>query len=243
MVLLDWTRKGKAYCLAGAVAEDGRVRVVRPLLARNRGLPLRNVCWSPWLLDGHGRWEVFELVGPSAASPEPPHLEDVWVRSLLPRRCLAPPEQRRAVLHALAGEADGDPFGAPLETTRAAAFVRPGQGRRSLSTLVVPAAGVRFNALLREGAPDADVRVALDVPPLGDRWLPVKDHHLLLRAEKAARSPDALAGELGRAVRAMGERVVVRLGLSRAFQVRPHEGPGLCWVMADGFFSLNDPQP
>jgi hypothetical protein len=243
IILLDWTRMGKTYCVAGAVPEDGGVRVVRPLLGRPRGLPLRNVGWSPWLLDGHSRWEVFELVGPHEAAPEPPHLEDVWVHSLRPRRGLAPAAQRRAVLQGLAAAAGADLFGAPLVTTRAAAYLPPGQGRRSLGTLVVPAGAIRFSALRREGAPELDVRAALGVAPLGDRWLPVKDHHLLLRAERAASSPEGLARGLTAAVQAMGEQVAVRLGLSRAFQVRPQEGRGLCWVMADGFFSLADPQP
>jgi hypothetical protein len=77
---------------------------------------------------------------------------------------------------------------------------------------------------------------------LEERWLPVKDHHLLLRAERAAPALTARVRALDQAVRAMGEQIAVRLGLSRAFQARPHEGPGLCWLMADGFFSLADPQ-
>jgi hypothetical protein len=243
MILVDWTRMGRSYCLAGAVPEPGRVRIVRPLPARSRGLPLRNAGWSPWLLDGHSRWEVFELAGPVEAPAEPPHLEDVWVRSLRPRRSLAPPDQRQALLQALAAEAEGDLFGAPLIATRATAYVQPGQGCRSLATLVVPASGIYFSAVRREGAPEADVRVALGAPPLGERWLAVKDHHLLLRAEKAGPPLDGMVRELNRAVQAMGERVAVRLGLSRAFRTRPHEGPGLCWLMADGFFSWSDPQP
>ena len=42
----------------------------------------------------------------------------------------------------------------------------------------------------------------------------------------------------------MGDTVAVRLGITRPFT--PQEGagrtPGLCWLMADGFFSLTDPQ-
>ncbi|HXG11727.1 MAG TPA: 3-oxoacyl-[acyl-carrier-protein] synthase III C-terminal domain-containing protein [Gemmataceae bacterium] len=52
MILLDWTRMGKSYCLAGVVAERGRYRVVRPLpsiigwrFARQLGLPPERV-WS-----------------------------------------------------------------------------------------------------------------------------------------------------------------------------------------------------
>jgi hypothetical protein len=40
----------------------------------------------------------------------------------------------------------------------------------------------------------------------------------------------------------MGDQVAVRLGLSRAFNSRSGE-PGVCWLMADGFFSLTEPQP
>src|SRR4051812_32128699 len=100
MVLLDWTRMGKSYCLAGAVTQDGSVRVVRPLLAKPRDAADRKMGWSPYLLDGHARWEVFELIAPQLAAPEPPHQEDLWVRSLRPRGRLAPPEQRRAILTA-----------------------------------------------------------------------------------------------------------------------------------------------
>src|SRR5689334_21639566 len=87
MILLDWTRMGKAYCLAGVVVEGQFVRTVRPLLTKYRDAPVRNVGWSPFLIDGHQRWEVFELVGPEPAEPQPPHVEDVWVRTLRPRRC------------------------------------------------------------------------------------------------------------------------------------------------------------
>ena len=45
-----------------------------------------------------------------------------------------------------------------------------------------------------------------------------------------------------RADRAMGTTAVVRLGLSRSF-VSAAGQPGKCWLMADGFFSLDDPQP
>ena len=34
MVLVDWTRMGKFYCLAGAVVQEGKVRIVRPLLSK-----------------------------------------------------------------------------------------------------------------------------------------------------------------------------------------------------------------
>ena len=44
---LDWTRIGHTYCLAGVIVKDGRLRVVRPLPARSREGPVRNVGWSP----------------------------------------------------------------------------------------------------------------------------------------------------------------------------------------------------
>jgi hypothetical protein len=242
MVLLDWTRMGKSYCLAGVVIEEGRLRVVRPLLARNYHLPLRNVGWSAYLLDGRSRWEVLELVGPTPAQPEPPHLEDVWVRELRPRHCLAPPEQRRAILEALVAEAAEDPFGAPLLTMRAGAYLAPGQGRRSLATLEVPGERIRFTAARRDGAAEADIRVTLGVPPLEDRLLPVKDHLLLLAAERSATTLSEEVQALHWAVEQMGAQVVVRLGLSRAFATRSQEGLGWCWLMADGFLSLAGPQ-
>src|SRR5437868_8860700 len=36
MILLDWTRMGRTFCVAGAVVQAGQYRVVRPLLARYR---------------------------------------------------------------------------------------------------------------------------------------------------------------------------------------------------------------
>jgi hypothetical protein len=47
MILLDWTRMGHVYCLAGVVVLDGRHHVVRPLPLRHRASPMRNVGWSP----------------------------------------------------------------------------------------------------------------------------------------------------------------------------------------------------
>src|SRR5262245_64692368 len=100
MILLDWTRMGKHYCLAGAIMAEGGVKIVRPLLAKHRDADMRNIGWSAYLMDGHARWEIFELIGPEEAALKPPHVEDVWVRSLRPRRRSAPPEQRRAILRA-----------------------------------------------------------------------------------------------------------------------------------------------
>jgi hypothetical protein len=241
MILLDWTRMGKSYCLAGAVFEKGSVRIVRPLPSKHRQASVKNVGWSPWLLDGHTRWEVFELVGPEPASPEPPHLEDVWVRALRPRRSLAAPEQRRAILTATMPKSGEDLFATSLQTTRVAAFIEPGSGQRSLVTVSIPANKICFAASRREGAPDLDVRVTVPLPGLGERTLPVKDHHLLRRAE-AAGSPEALINVLTHTVQTMGDSVAVRLGLSRSFQGGARS-TSQCWLMADGFFSLENPQP
>jgi hypothetical protein len=243
LILLDWTRMGRSYCLAGVTVEGGFVRTVRPLLSKFRNAPVRNVGWSPYLIDGHQRWEIFEMAGAEEAGPQPPHLEDVWVRTLRPHRVSAPPEQRRAILQSLAARPGEVLFGTPLQTTRASAYLKPGTGQRSLITLIVPSIQVAFSATRREGAPEPDVRATIGVLPLAGRPLPVKDHPLLLRAEQAATDLNGLALSLIHIVRAMGERVAVRLGVSRPFQANPQRGPGLCWLMVDGIFSLSDPQP
>jgi hypothetical protein len=242
LILLDWTRMGKWYCLAGAVPENGRWRIVRPLLVRYRDAPVRNVGWSPYLLDGHARWEVFDLIGPQEAKPEPPHLEDLWVRSLRSQRRLASPEQRRAILEATRGSLGETLFGVPLCATRSAAYLNSGTGARSLTTLMVPAGQITFQGNYRAGADEADIRVRLDLPGWEDRLLPVKDHHLLCRAERAGQNLQGRIEVLNQAVRQMGEPVAVRLGLSRAFKPRADCETGFCWLMADGFFSLSDPQ-
>jgi hypothetical protein len=243
MILLDWTRMGRWYCLAGVVAEGRGFRVVRPLLRKHQDAPVRNVGWSAYLLDGHARWEIFELVGAVPAAPEPPHVEDLWVRGLRPRHRSAPPGQRRDILAATTLP-DPDPcFGVPLSTTRAAAYLPAGAGQRSLATVVVPARTVQFTAAQRIGAAEPDLRVRLPLPGLEGRLLPVKDHHLLRRGEATTANLEGQARGLQYSVQQMGERVAVRLGLSRPYQPSPEGGPGFCWLMADGFFSLNDPQP
>ncbi len=243
LILVDWTRMGRSYCLAGAVAEAGGWRVVRPLLGRYRTAPVRNAGWSAYLLDGHRRWEVFEVIAPQAAAPEPPHLEDHWVRTLLPRGYLASSQERRDILAATLVP-PGDPlFGVRLTGSRAAAYLPPGTGVRSLATLAVPARHIHFRASLREGMAEPDVRVTLEMPGLEHRLLAVKDHHLLARAQSVAPNVAAVAGVLDATVRQMGDAVAVRLGLSRPFFGRQESGPAYCWLMADGFFSLADPQP
>jgi hypothetical protein len=242
MILLDWTRMGRSYCLAGVVADRGGYRVVRPLLARYRGIADRKLGWSAFLLDRHSRWEIFELIGPTPAVLEPPHLEDLWVKAMQPRRRLAPPEQRRQILAATTVGSAEPLFGEPLQATRAAAFLNPGTGRRSLVTLVVPRERLSFNGCWREGHPEPDVRVTLPIPDLGERQATLKDHHLLARAEQAAPDLPSRLEHVRRVVAQMGDRVAVRLGLSRPF-TGGAAGQGQCWLMVDGLFSLADPQP
>jgi hypothetical protein len=236
---------GRSYCLAGVVPERGAYRVVRPLPIRYRAAPLSgasNVGWSPFLMEGRSRWEIFELVGPEAALAEAPHLEDMWVRSLRPRRKLATPMERRAILEGTLAR-DGEPlFGTPLTLTHACAHLAPGAGARSLVTVKVPSAKVAFAGSWRAGALEPDIRVRLPLPEVGERHLAVKDHHLLQLARQKGNGLDEQLQALGAVVRAMGDVVAVRVGLSRAFPSRPGE-PGACWLMADGFFSLAEPQP
>jgi hypothetical protein len=243
MTLLDWTRMGGTCCLAGAVLEEGRYRIVRPLMVKNRGAGHRKIGWWFRLLEGHSRWEVFELVQPTRAEPEPPHVEDVWVVSLRSRGRLASPEQRRAILEATLSGPGAALFGEPLLAARAAAYLKPGTGRRSLATVRVPAASITFAGAVRQGMVDPDFRVQLPVPDIGPRWLAVKDYQLLQRVRSTGTDMDVAQqiATLQSAVRGMGETVAVRLGLSRAFQ--QEGGAGLCWLMADGFFSWSDPQP
>jgi hypothetical protein len=242
MILLDWTRMGRTFCLAGAVLEGKQWRIVRPLLTKFRQAAVRNVGWSAYLLDGHARWEIFELIGPKTAVPEPPHLEDLWVRAMRSYGSSAPPEQRRAILAATTVPPSEPIFGLELCNTRTAAYLPPGAGKRSLATVVVPSNRLRFSAAWRDSKLEPDFRVELPLPNLGTRWLPVKDHHLLLEAELAANAIETQIEILNGAVQQLGEHVAVRLGLSRSFEGRAGQ-PGMCWLMADGFFSLSDPQP
>lgn len=241
-ILLDWTRMGRAYCLAGAVYQAGQYRIVRPLPARARDGGFANQGWSPYLLDGHSRWEVFELIHPAPAHSVAPHLEDVWVTALKTRHRLATPDERRAVLQATLTPAGKSIFGGALTHGYSGTYAEPGGGERSLASVTATSADVQFTALWREGAEQPDHRASLVLPECGRRILPVKDHFLLSRAEKESADVDEQVRFLARAVRAMGATVVVRLGLSRAFAAA--EGrPGKCWLMADGFFSMDDPQP
>lgn len=243
-ILLDWTRMGRIYCIAGVVVQAGAYRVVRPLPTRHRDSDgdAPNHGWSPFLLEGHSRWEVFELVQPSVAATHAPHNEDVWVHSLRPRRRFASPQERRAILGATLTPPGKPTFGTPLTHGYSGIYAEPGSGERSLASVVVPSAEVQFTALWRDGAEQPDYHVSLPLPEVGRRILPVKDHFLLCRAEKHSTDIDVQLRFLLEAVRAMGAHLVVRLGLSRALPAANGQ-PGRCWLMADGFFNQEDPQP
>ena len=263
-VLLDWTRMGKGYCLAGAVLDGTIVRIIRPLSIHHQragGRPGgvislirslfvrdppadgdRTVCWPAFLMAGRSRWEVFDLVSPRPAMPHGPHLEDTWVRGLRTWNHLATPEQRRTILKATAAPTTGALFGAPLRFEGSRTFLLPGEGERSLSTWLVPAEQIRFctGQRARESA-QPSTRVDLPLSDSDLRTLPVTDHHLLSWAEQQAPRPEEQVDALNGLVRQMGETVAVRLGLSRPFA---GEGqPPVCWLMANGFFSLADPRP
>jgi len=246
MILVDWTRMGKVYCLAGAVADRGSWKFVRPLQARHRDTVPRNSGWSPFLLDGrHCRWEIFELVGAELAQPQPPHTEDLWVRGMRSLKRMATSAQRRAILEAGLRTGEDSLFGVRLTGTRTAAYLQPGTGERSLVTLLVPGTRITFGVCQRTGAAELDYRATLGIAGLENRTLPVKDHFLLQRAEAAGDDLATRKQALAWAVGQMGETVAVRLGVSRSFAPAEEAGraSGLCWLMADGFFSLADPQP
>ena len=133
------------------------------------------------------------------------------------------------------------PFGVPWVTTRAAAYVEPGGGTRSLATVTLPAERITFAASWREGTPEPDVRVQLDGAGLHGRSLSVKDHFLLGRAEAVAADLESRLAELTALVSNLGPTVAVRLGLSRRVRDRPQPGRGVCWLMADGFFAFDNP--
>jgi hypothetical protein len=132
-------------------------------------------------------------------------------------------------------------FGVPLVTNRLSAYLPRGSGTRSLATNVVPSARIRFEAVWRAGATHSGVRICLTIPNVGERVLPVKDHFLLQRSEAAGGTPGDRGNLLNLLIKQMDEQIAVRLGLSRAFQSRA-SGTGVCWLMADGFFSFRNPE-
>jgi hypothetical protein len=107
----------------------------------------------------------------------------------------------------------------------------------------VPSEEISFSFCRREGSPDSDIRAMLPVPPMGERIVIVKDHHLLKRVEETTHEAAGQITFINRTLQQMGSQVAVRLGLSRAFQGDARQGAAMCWLMADGFFSLHDPQP
>jgi hypothetical protein len=107
----------------------------------------------------------------------------------------------------------------------------------------VPAGQLGVTACWREGHGEPDFRVTVPLPELGTRSLPLKDHHLLTAAARAASNVQGQVDHIRRAVEQMGAQVAVRLGLSRPFHSGPGPDMGQCWLMADGLFSFADPQP
>jgi hypothetical protein len=212
-------------------------------MPRSRNSPTPNIGWSPYLMDGHSRWEVFEMIQPKPALGIPPHLEDVSVVALRSRKQFATSEQRRAILNATLAPRDKPLFGAELSHSISACYLEPGKGERSLASVMLPSSEVQFTALWRDGTNEPDYRVRLPLPGFSTPpILPVKDHFLLGRAEKESTDLDERLRFLLAAVRKMGERIIIRVGLSRSFQSSDGQ-PGRCWLMADGFFSADDPQP
>jgi len=167
------------------------------------------------------------------------------VRSLRPLRRMATAAQRRAILQA-GQRPSGDPlFGSPFLPTHSAISCAPGVGDRSLATLVIDRRSLSFSGVTRQGRAGPDYRVTLELPGLGPRRLPVVDHFLLAAAALAGEDVTIRLRELERIVGQMGERIAVRTGLTRPYAPQGASQPAaaVCWLMADGFFSLDDPQP
>lgn len=243
LILLDWTRMGRTYCVTGAVRVHGQLRIMRPLPRALRDAPVRNTGWSPFQLDGHSRWEVFEVIAPEPAPPLAPHLEDAWVVGLRSRRGLAAPGQRRAVLEATLVP-EGQPlFGAALRRDKHKAYLLPNEGARSLTSVAVRQQQLELFVERSAYRPEAAYRVRLHLPELEGLVIPFKDHFLLGRAEQASPTDTGRLQALKLALAQMGERVIVRLGVSRPYAFTGSSSLPVCWLMADGFFSSNDPQP
>jgi hypothetical protein len=243
MILLDWTRMGKTFCVAGLVADGSEWRTVRPMPiefhSTTRPGALRNVGWFPSQLGKSQRWDIMHLVGTQSAALEPPHTEDIWVTEMRPAGQSFAQERRSAVLRGTVISGYKPHFGVPLLHTRTSAYLKPGTGERSLVTVTAHGYELFFEASKREGAAAVDVRVRLKLPGVGVKQLPVKDHFLLSSAEQhVGTDPAALAKFLAQEIGQTGKIVAVRLGLSRAFDVG--RGERRCWLMADGFFCIEE---
>jgi hypothetical protein len=243
MILLDWTRMSRTYCVTGAVHVNGQMRILRPLPRAQRDAPVRNVGWSPFQLDGHTRWEVFEVIAPEPALPMAPHLEDAWVVSLRSRRGLAAPAQRRAILEATLVPEGQSLFGVLLRRDKQKGYLLPDEGVRSLTSVAVRQKQIEIFVQRREYKPEADYRVRLHVPDLEGLVIPFKDHFLLVRAEQEAPTDAGRLLAIQSEIARMGEPVLVRLGVSRPYAQAGSASLPVCWLMADGFFSMSDPQP
>jgi hypothetical protein len=69
--------------------------------------------------------------------------------------------------------------------------------------------------------------------------LPVKDHFLLANAERnVGTDPAELAKFVTQEMGQGAKTVAIRLGLSRGFDVG--RGERRCWLMADGFFPIEE---
>src|SRR5262245_4470492 len=191
MILLDWTRMGKTFCIAGLIPDGSGLRAVRPMpsgtyaggvsanlhgpastsrvsaSASSPTIPPRNLGWFGAQLGAFHRWDVVSLIGESPAEIERPHTEDVWVNKLRSTGRTVPSEQRSAILRSTVVQGYRPHFGIPLLNTRTSAYLKPGIGERSLVTIVAPAHELFFEASKREGAADVDVRVRLKVPGVG----------------------------------------------------------------------------
>jgi hypothetical protein len=199
--------------------------------------------WSPFQLDGHSRWEVFEVIAPEPAPPQAPHLEDAWVISLRSRHGLATSGQRRAVLQATLVP-EGQPlFGAALRRDKQKAYLLANEGSRSLTSVAVRQKQIELFVERSAYKPEAVYRVRLHIPELDGLVIPFKDHFLLGRAEQASPTEAGRLRALQQAITQMGETVIVRLGVSRPYVHARSSSLPVCWLMADGFFSLSDPQP
>jgi hypothetical protein len=200
--------------------------------------------WPAQLMNGRSRWEIFEMVQPVPEHALAPHLEDVWVRSLRPCNSRAAPEVRCAILQAGLAPDNTPIFGVELMWMRSGAqYLSPGTGNRSLATVMVRSAELQFTVDECQGAGESRLQyhVRLNLPRQQSAILAVTDHFLLCQAEQHSPDLDTRRQFLDAAVRAMGERIYVRLGLSRAISFTPDQ-PGHCWLMADGFFSPDNPQ-